>query len=494
MTRLHLATTALLLSLGGCVTGPNHVPPEMPMPEKFAEGGTKSNGLIVADRWWTAFADKQLDNLVGQGFDHNFDILQANESINSAAANVTVAGAGALPSLNVSASHTVSGEMGTQRTTIGATNTTGGSASVSWLLDIFGQYRRSKEAALASLDAAYASADDTRLSFLKDLTSTYIDARYYQQRLALSYANLKSRRETYSLTQMEFRVGAASQLDIAQAEGLVQSTLADIPGLKNNFNKSAHHIATLVGLPASALTAELEKARGQPVYGGDIQAGIPADLIRNRPDIRKAERELAEAIANIGVAESKLYPSLTLSGSISPSWVNPAGTSGGGLTSWSFGPSLSLPIFDGGSLRANVDISKSDAKGQYLAWREAVLNGIEEVENALSSVRRDAKTVKAQQRQVETAEESLRLSTGSYKEGASSLLDVLDAQRSVSSAQSDLAASVQQVAKDYVDLYVAVGAGYGQPDAPAPKPSVSQRQASLVTVRQAQRARNGLAN
>jgi multidrug efflux system outer membrane protein len=220
--------------------------------------------------------------------------------------------------------------------------------------------------------------------------------------------------------------------------------------------------------------AEMQKGAAQPVFRGGIKSGIPADLIRNRPDIRVAERNLAAATANIGVAESQLYPTITLSGAISPSYVKQAGVSGGGLTTWSFGPSLSLPIFDGGRLRANVDIAKSDAKVQYLTWKAAVLNGVEEVENALTAVRHDAETVESLKAQVKTTQESLELSTASYKDGASSLLDVLDAQRNVSTAQASLAAAVQQMAKDYVSLNVAIGGGY----APGGKASVPPAKAS----------------
>ncbi|MBX5048482.1 efflux transporter outer membrane subunit [Rhizobium lentis] len=464
LSSLRYAASAFTLLLAGCVSGPDHVPPEMPLPARFEEGGSKSNGGVVTAEWWMAYRDRQLDGLVAHGLNENLDVLQALESINAAAANVTVAGAGGLPSLSVDASHTVSGEKGRLRTTVGATNTTGGGASLSWLLDVFGQYRRSKESAIASLGAAHATADNAKLTFLKDLVESYIDARYYQERIALSQANLKSRQQTYELTQLQLKAGAASRLDVVQAEGLVQSTKADIPGLEQSFTESAHHIATLLGMPAASLTDELRKSAGQPVFRGSIRAGIPADLIRNRPDIRKAERELAAAVADIGAAEAELYPSISLSGSISPSWVKSSGASGASLTSWSFGPTLNLPIFDGGKLQANADIEKSDAKSQYLAWKAAVLNGIEEVENALSAVRRDTQTLEPLRRQVQTAQESLALSTTSYKDGASSLLDVLDAQRSVSDAQESLAATVQQVAKDYVDLYVAIGAGYLEPE------------------------------
>nr|WP_246826417.1 efflux transporter outer membrane subunit [Rhizobium binae] len=460
----------MALLVAGCVSGPDHVPRQMPLSAKFEEGGSKSNGNVVTAEWWTAYRDKRLYGLVTHGLHENLDVLQALEGINSAAANVTVAGAGGLPSLTVGASHTLSGEKGRLRTSVGTTNTSGGEASLSWLLDFFGQYRRSRESAIASLGAAYATADNAKLTFLKDLVESYIDARYYQERIALSEASLKSRQQTYELTQLQLKAGAASRLDVVQAEGLVQSTKSDIPGLQQSFTESAHHIATLIGMPASALMDELQRSAGQPVYRGDISAGIPADLIRNRPDIRKAERELAAAVADIGAAEAQLYPSITLSGSISPSWVKSSGASGGSLTTWSFGPSLNLPILDGGTLRANVEIEKSDAKTQYLAWKAAVLNGVEEVENALTAVRRDTQTLAPLRRQVETAQGSLALSTVSYRDGASSLLDVLDSQRSVSDAEASLAATVQQVAKDYVDLYVAIGAGYLEPEQVASKP------------------------
>ncbi|MEF3133983.1 efflux transporter outer membrane subunit [Rhizobium sp. 268] len=471
LSSLRYAASALTFLLTGCVSGPDHVPPQMPLPVKFEEGGNKSNGNVVTAEWWTAYRDKRLDGLVAHGLSENLDVQQALESINSASANVTVAGAGGLPSLTVDASHTLSGEKGRLRTTVGTTNTTGGEASLSWLLDFFGQYRRSRESAIASLGAAYATADNAKLTFLKDLVESYIDARYYQERIVLSKASLKSRQQTYELTQLQLKAGTASRLDVVQAEGLVQSTKSDIPGLEKSFTESAHHIATLIGMPASALMGELQKSAGQPVFRGDLRAGIPADLIRNRPDIRKAERELAAAVADIGAAEAQLYPSISLSGSISPSWVKSSGAKGASLTSWSFGPSLNLPIFDGGTLRANVDIEKSDAKTQYLAWKAAVLNGVEEVENALSAVRRDTQTLEPLRRQVQTAQESLALSTTSYKDGASSLLDILEAQRSVSDAEASLAGTVQQVAKDYVDLYVAIGAGYLEPQQVATKPA-----------------------
>ncbi|NNG73552.1 efflux transporter outer membrane subunit [Rhizobium laguerreae] len=443
------------LLLSGCVVGPNYAPPEMPLPAKFSEGGVTSNGDVTVVAWWTAFNDPMLTSYVEQGISQNLDVQQAIERIDLAAANVTIAEASALPDLTLSGSHTVSGQKGKLRKQTYTSNTSTGELSLSWLLD-FGVYKRNTESAEAALDAAYASVDMAKLAFINDIISSYVDARYYQRRLALSQANLKSRRETFELTTSKFAAGAVARMDVVRAEGLVQSTLAEIPSLDANFRISAHRIATLLGKPAGSMVEEIAKGSNQPAFHADVNVGIPADIIRNRPDIRKAERDLAASTAQIGVAEAKLFPSITLSGSISPSGINERGVYGN-LTPWSFGPSLNLPILDGGSLRANVERIKSKATISYLNWKSTVLKAVEQVENALVAMHRDACTVQALKAAVKTAEETLKLSTSSYKDGASSLLDLLEAQRSFSVTQVSLATAIQQSAKDYVRLINAIG-------------------------------------
>ena len=459
MLSIRVVAPLTMLLLSGCVVGPDHKAPEIALPGKFAEAGKTSNGDVSQVAWWTAFNDSRLNGYVNQGIGQNLDILQALERITSAEANVTVAGAGALPSLDLSAASTTTGTR-TNPGSFSRTTVTAGTADASWFLDLFGLYRRSKESALASLDAAYASEDVARLSFLSQIAAAYIDVRYYQERIAIARRNLDSRRETLSLTKLQLDAGAASRLDVVQSEGLVNSTIAEIPGLETSFRGAAHRVATLLAMPASSLVPELQKGARQPVARFSTKAGVPADLIRNRPDIRAAERQLASAVAEIGVAEAQLYPAITLGGSISPRYnaLTP-GLDSRALT-WSFGPQLSLPIFDGGRLRGNVKIAESSARGQYLAWKQTVLNAVEEVENALAAVARDSRTVSALQATVKSYEEALQLGTASYRDGASSLLDVLDAQREVSTAQSNLAAAVRQMAQDYVSLNVAIGGGY----------------------------------
>ncbi|THV20291.1 efflux transporter outer membrane subunit [Peteryoungia ipomoeae] len=460
MPSIRAAAPLFMLLLSGCVVGPNHETPQTTLPVKFSEGSLKPNGDVTMAAWWTTFNDRRLNGLVETGLRENLSVQQAIERITAAEANFQAADAGAFPQLNSAASFEVSGARGTgDSASRPTTRTSGGQLSASWLLDLFGQYRRSKESAGATLDAAYASADVAKLTYLSSVVSAYIDARYYQERIAIARKNLGSRRETLDLTRLQLEAGAASRLDVVQAEGLVNSTLAEIPGLETQFRQATHRIAFLLGLPAASLVADLQKGAPQPYARRSISAGVPADLIRNRPDIRAAERSLAAAVAEVGVAEAALYPSISLSGSISPAHIAASGVDGS-LTTWGFGPSLNLPIFDAGARRANIKAKESAAREAYLTWKEAVLNAVQEVENAMVAVNRARQTVSALTATVRSYEEALSLATASYRDGASSLLDVLDAQRNVASAQANLAQAVQQMATNYVNLNVAIGGGY----------------------------------
>jgi outer membrane protein, multidrug efflux system len=465
MISKRVAAPLVLLLLSGCTLGPDHAPPQISLPSKFAEGSATTNDDVALKPWWTAFSDSRLNGYVEQGLAQNLDVLQALERINQAEANVVQAGAGGLPALDFraqaerSGARDIGGPAPLSPAALAEQSSASGGPTASWFLDLFGLYRRNKEAALANLDVAYASVDVARLSLLSSVASAYIDVRFYQERIALTRQNLQSRRETLNLTKLQLEAGAASRLDVVQAEGLVNSTLADLPGLETQFRLASHRIANLLGLPASSLIPELQRGARQPVARFSPKSGIPADLIRNRPDIRAAERTLAAATARIGVAEAQLYPAITLGGSITPSYTRTLGTESG-ILSWSFGPQLSLPIFDGGSLKAGVKLAESEAREAYLAWKQEVLDAIEEVENALAAVARDGRTVSALRATVASYEEALELATASYRDGASSLLDVLDAQRQVSDSQANLAAAVQQMAQDFVSLNVAIGGGY----------------------------------
>ena len=451
----------LMVFLSGCVVGPDYVAPTAALPDKFSEGSSQPVGDVTDVAWWSAFNDPLLTSYVQQGMVQNLSVLQALERIVQAETNVVSATAGAYPQVNLNGSDTVgaSGGDGASPQSRKITNTFGGSVPVSWVLDLFGLYARSGEAALDQLDAAYASADVAKLTLISQLIDSYIAARLYQERLAIARSNLNSRRETLRLTQFQLEAGAASRLDVVQSEGLVNAQLSTIPQLEADYRKQVYALSTLMGLPAATLIDQMNKVKPIPVAKARLASGVPADLIRNRPDIRGAERNLAAATANIGVAEAQLYPSISLGGTIQAS-VSGSSLGNAGVTSWSFGPTLNLPIFDGGALRANVTKSESQAREAYLAWKQTVLNAVQEVESALAQVTRDGRTVASLRATVASYRDALSLSTSSYKDGAISLLDVLDAQRAVSDAEANLANAIAQQASDFVALNVAIGGGY----------------------------------
>ncbi|MBD9373381.1 efflux transporter outer membrane subunit [Rhizobium sp. ARZ01] len=466
-----LPLTMLLLS--GCVVGPDYKAPEAALPAKFTESAAKSVGNTTLDPWWEDFRDKRLTAFVAQGMNENLDVLTALERITEAQANVVLAGAGAWPLISANGAATVQGTDGTllkrqNGTSHEQSKNLNAGLGASWLLDLFGQYARARESANASLDASYDDVNVARLAYLSNLTTTYISARFFQEALALNRLNLASRRETLKLTEDIRAAGAASSLDVVQAEGLVNQTLAELPPLEIGFYQSANSMATLLGVPAGTITPSLLKGSGQPMPRYAAKTGIPADLIRNRPDIRRAERTLAAATAQIGVAESQLYPSLTLDGTIGAARTISAIS--GNLTSWTFGPTLVLPIFNGGALRAQVDVADSQAKQQYLAWKQTVLNAVEEVESAQAALIRDYQTVAALRRLVASNEEALSLARESYKGGASTILDVLDAERNVANSRLTLAAAIRTLASDYVALNAAIGGG-SSIETPVPTPA-----------------------
>lgn len=458
MAHAKLLLPLMVVLVSGCVAGPQHQPPKTALPSKFSQSTARTSVDPTFSRWWESFRDTKLTSLIEQGLSQNLDVLQAMERIQAAKANVVVAGAGRLPRVDAGVDATLAGTDGSFVRNATSTKTASTNVSASWLLDLFGEYRRSVESANASLDAAYNDIGVARLAYLSDLAASYIDARFFQEALAQTRISLASRRATLKLTEDTRQAGSASSLDVVQAEGLVNQTLAELPPLETGFHQAANHIATVLGLPAASITDSLLKSAPQPVARYSTKTGVPADLIRNRPDIRKAERLLAAATADIGVAEAQLYPSMTLGGTISGDRLV-TNSASGGLIGWSFGPAINLPIFNGGALKANVKISQSISAQRYLEWKQTVLNAVEEVEDALIALNQHAQTAAAQRRVVQSYEQALSLARESYRGGATTILDVLDAERNVSIGRLALAQAIRDLAQDFVALNVAIGAG-----------------------------------
>ncbi|MBC7282047.1 efflux transporter outer membrane subunit [Hoeflea sp.] len=437
--------TASLISLSACTSvGPDYKALDAATPASYVEGGTISAGDVAPVKWWQGLGAPQLDALVERGLAQNLSIQTAIERVEETRAALRSTGAG-----------TVSGNL------TGASLRSGGSASptastnsavfnASLVLDLFGGQRRAVERARAQAESADYDIGTARLAFLASLTGAYVDARYFQETLELTRRTIATRERTFELVRAQEDAGTATELDRVQARALLEEARASLPDLESGFNSAVYAIATLLAEPAAPLRASLQKGAAQPRPKSGMAAGVPADLLRNRPDIRAAERDLAAAVAAIGVAEAELYPSITLSGEITASSAN----------NWSFGPTLVLPVLNQPKLRADRDQAISRARQAELAWRALILSAVEETQSAQGKVLRTQRALFSLRAAADSYARAVELSQLTYSGGTTTLLTLLDAERSRAAARLSLAQSVQALANNWISLQVATGRGW----------------------------------
>ena len=442
-------TTSILLAftLAGCTTlGSTYDPPQVNSKARYSAGAAGNKTITAEVKWWRAFNDATLDRLVEVGLAQNLTVAQAVERVVAARATAVSTGLNNLPTGSTLADITASGTSASDRVDFAQS----GTASASWELDLFGGLAKQREAAGATLDAAIEEANAARLSLIGDIASNYIQARGYQDRLQIARSTLEAQNKTLNVTRQQNEAGVTSTLDLEQLQGDVSTTAATIPSLEILLSASIHRLGVLLGQEPKALEGAFRDGSQIPRLNAAAAPGVPADLMRDRPDIRQAERRLAAATADIGVAEADLYPSLTLGGSLSVASV----------ANWSIGPSLSLPVFNRGQLKQTVLIEQSQAREAYLAYKQTVLEAVEDVENALVGLSRQ-----------QTRRTQLASSYGSYSRateiageryaaGETTLLTLLTAQRSLYSARDSLAQSTVDVGLEYISLSLALGGGW----------------------------------
>lgn len=437
---------SVIYTLTACApVGPNYQKPSIDLPARFVDGDATASGEVTAQQWWLSFDDSTLNTLVKRGMAQNLDVRTAVERIRQAEAALRATGQASQISGTASASSTISDTSDASRTT-----TNSGGLAANYVFDIFGGVRRGREQATAAFEGAVYDVGTARLAFLASVVGNYVDARYYQKAIALTRRSIETRRQTVSLTQQQSELGVISRLDYLNAEALLNEALADLPELEAGFYAATFSVATLLGEPAGPITDALERGAPQPNARSLASAGVPADVLRNRPDVISSERDLAAATAAIGVSTASLYPSLDLDGTVTAS----------SPSSWSFGPTLSLPILNQGALRAARDQQISLARQAELTWRDAVLSAVEDVQIAQSAYQRARREVQARQTAAASYQSVLDLSTQTYQAGTISLLELLDAQRSNATAQLSLASSMQELANTWTTLQISAGRGW----------------------------------
>lgn len=469
--RLKAGRLCLLLflsALTGCAVGPDYVAPNLALPSKWTNKPKQAARPASLSEWWKRLGDRTLNDIVEEAIAGNLDVTSAKARIREARASRRQAIGALFPSLDGSASAT--------RTRTSAVSPSGVSSGgnttynlfqagfdANWELDLFGANYRNVEATTYGADAADEDLRATLLTLIGDVTSNYVDARGFQARVALARRTAASQRDTERLTRTKFEVGSASALDVARAAAQASTTEAQIPTLEAAYAQSVNQIGVLIGQPPTTLASRLRRSAPIPAPRSSPPAGIPADVLGNRPDVRRAERQLAQSTAKIGQVEAALYPSVSLTGNISTTALKTGDLAKNSSIGWSFGPTLSVPIFNGGELRAAVDVAKAQRDQYDSAFRLAVLTALQDVENSLVSLAQERLRSGKLSSAVRSYRDAARLSRSLYQSGTSSFLDVLDAERSLYNAEDTLLQSRVAVTTNFISLNKALGSGWNRP-------------------------------
>lgn len=465
------AFSALLLGcvLSACAVGPDYEKPTIAVPARWSsEPASQSAKPAELADWWKRLRDPILDRLVVEAVSGNLDVASAKARVREARASYNQARSGLFPFVDgsASASRSKSGSGSGGNGAFGGSssgrvsNTIRAGFDAGWEIDLFGANQRNVEAARYGLDATEEELRATLLSLIGDIAANYIELRGLQSRIALSRRTAATQRDTARLTQAKFAVGAASGVDIANANGQAASTEAGIPALEAAQAQAIHRLGVLTGRAPTALADLLRKSGPVPTPRLPLPKGVPADILLSRPDVRLAERRLAEATARIGEAEAARYPAISLAGNVSTSGVRLGDLAKNSSISWSFGPSLSVPVFNAGQLQAAVAAAQARRDQQFLALHSSVLLALEEVENAIVALAQERVRQGKLAEAAANYRESARLARALFESGSTSFIEVLDAERSLYSAEDALIQSRAAIATHYVALNKALGGGW----------------------------------
>lgn len=477
---LLVATTALC---GACAVGPDYRRPadDDGVPSAWHARLPHGGELSVLAQWWRQFDDPLLTELVESAEAHHPDIDAAVAAVREARAAVRSSRAGLLPGLSANGVMTrSSGASDTSGSDSPAFTLLNGSLDASWELDLFGGARRGLEASRARLQAAQADWDEARVTLAAEVADAYVERRYCERLLALYRDTLASRRETERLTSLKLKAGFVAPADEAQARAGRYDSENQLIAQEGVCQQDLNRLAQLTAMPAAQLEARLasvpdaglqrpdERPRaayrsGIPVPLQPAVPAVPAAILSQRPDLMSAERALAAASADIGVAVASRLPSLSLSGMIG---INHVVHGGEDTHSWSWGPSLSLPLFEGGAGRARVETARARYDRAVAQYRGRVLIAVQEVEDALTRVDASVHRAEAASQAERNYSVLLESQENRYRLGATSLLDLEETRRLALSSREALASVQAEISQSWIALYKAAGGGWNDPARP----------------------------
>lgn len=478
LRRARLLCVLLFLLAAGCAAvGPDYKALEADTPEEWLDAQKQ---LITSDPirpdWWGVFGDPELVSLVQEAFARNLTLRVAGLRVYESRASLGVAvgnlypqsqaAEGSIQAVNPSDRAPTAPQPGSSGT-YPAYNQASIDATASWELDFWGKFRRGVEAARAEVDASVADYHDARVSLAAQTAQTYLTLRIYQERLAIARANVVVQQEGLRIAQARYRYGATSDRDVQQAVTLLTSTQATIPSLENGLAQAEHALALLLGMTPGELHARLKIEQGIPDVPAEVAVGVPADLLRRRPDIRKAERLAAAQSARIGEAKADLYPSFTLSGTIGflSSSVGAFELSDilshGYTASGSAG--LRWSLFNYGRITNAVRVQDAVYQELETQYENTVLSALREAEDSLSAFLRAREQAAFLDKSATAAARSVKLALFQYREGATDFTTVLTAQQNLLQQQDNLALARGAIVTNLAGLYRALGGGWEAP-------------------------------
>jgi NodT family efflux transporter outer membrane factor (OMF) lipoprotein len=461
--------TMFLFLFPGCKVGPDYVPPEFSVPDQWHEKAVQGlqDGSADLQTWWTVFNDPVLEDLIWQCHEENLDLQIAYARIMEARALLGVASGEYWPNVDGTGFYSrdrvsENGLFAPPSGDVDETNLHSIGVDASWEIDVFGRIGRSVESAQASMQASVEVYRDVLVSLYSEVAQSYIVLRSLQTRIQYAVDNATLQRETLQLTLDRLDAGLVPRLDVEQAKLVLASTEAAIPLLRQQEAQAIHRLSVLTGKPPAALYDEMSMVGDVPDVPEQVVAGLPAELLRQRPDIRRAERVLASQTAEIGVATARLYPVFSLSGTFALEAQQIKDVGDWDSRTWGFGPSMRWNLFDGDRIRNNIKVQEARTEQAMLDYEQTVLLALEDVENAMVAFEREKERLQDLLDSVEAAKESVKLVRELYDNGLTDFQNVLDMQRSLTAQQDLMASSEGAVANNLVRIYTALGGGWSE--------------------------------
>ena len=467
-----LARGVLVTALAGCAVGPNYRTPKIPTPEGYAAGNTAAAAPVDLAAWWHALQDPELDSLIARAVSGNPDVLIALDRLQAARTYEAALTGTVLPEAEAS----VGGGRGTGsdvtrgRASPGlrsADNSAGlkqinviGGFDALWELDIFGKYRREIEAARYDTEATRAARNAVLVSVIADTARAYVDLRGLQVRAAVLAAAIDVLRESLRIVNIRYERGITNELDVTLATRELATLEAQAAPVAAQVEAAQYTLATLLGVYPEDMVRELAPRTMVPAVPGAVATGLPVELLRRRPDIQQAERELAAATARIGVATADLFPSIAISGSIGFQRQQAPGLPTIGQHIYSYGAGAAWPLLDFGQLDAQVEIADLQTRALLVNYRKTIQQAVREVDSNMGLYAAEQLSLDKLETALIASQRAVTLANERYDRGLTDFLNVVDAERQEYDIEEQYTAAQVTVAEEFIELFRSLGGGW----------------------------------